>query len=62
MTNATAWQLWNDETRQLAKQTNRLIFVSIGYSACHWCHVMGKFFGKTHRLRLCLAGDSETLS
>ncbi|KAL1306386.1 hypothetical protein AAFC00_005094 [Neodothiora populina] len=38
--NPTAWQLWTPETLALAKETNRLIFVSIGYSACHWCHVM----------------------
>jgi uncharacterized protein YyaL (SSP411 family) len=40
MDNPTAWQLWTPETLQLAKETNRLLFVSIGYSACHWCHVM----------------------
>ncbi|CAJ2502369.1 Uu.00g097630.m01.CDS01 [Anthostomella pinea] len=40
MDNPTAWQLWTPETLQLAKDTNRLLFVSIGYSACHWCHVM----------------------
>lgn len=40
MDNPTAWQLWSPETIELAKQTNRLLFVSIGYSACHWCHVM----------------------
>lgn len=40
MDNPTAWQLWSPETLELAKQTNRLLFVSIGYSACHWCHVM----------------------
>ncbi|KAF2168067.1 hypothetical protein M409DRAFT_21514 [Zasmidium cellare ATCC 36951] len=38
--NPTAWQLWTPETLELARQTNRLLFVSIGYSACHWCHVM----------------------
>lgn len=38
--NPTAWQLWSPETLALAKETNRLLFVSIGYSACHWCHVM----------------------
>ncbi|RYP53499.1 hypothetical protein DL768_001536 [Monosporascus sp. mg162] len=38
--NPTAWQLWTPETIQLARDTNRLLFVSIGYSACHWCHVM----------------------
>ncbi|THW79594.1 hypothetical protein D6D19_01029 [Aureobasidium pullulans] len=38
--NPTAWQLWSPETLELSKRTNRLLFVSIGYSACHWCHVM----------------------
>lgn len=38
--NPTAWQLWSPETLALAKKTNRPLFVSIGYSACHWCHVM----------------------
>ncbi|KAM3422758.1 hypothetical protein BST61_g242 [Cercospora zeina] len=38
--NPTAWQLWTPQTLELAKTTNRLLFVSIGYSACHWCHVM----------------------
>ncbi|GAM86177.1 hypothetical protein ANO11243_041880 [Dothideomycetidae sp. 11243] len=38
--NPTAWQLWTRETLELARRTNRLLFVSIGYSACHWCHVM----------------------
>ncbi|KAK5730116.1 hypothetical protein LTR15_000050 [Elasticomyces elasticus] len=40
MDNPTAWQLWSPETLELARSTNRLLFVSIGYSACHWCHVM----------------------
>ncbi|KAF2154554.1 hypothetical protein K461DRAFT_222855 [Myriangium duriaei CBS 260.36] len=38
--NPTAWQLWTPETLDLARRTNKLLFVSIGYSACHWCHVM----------------------
>lgn len=38
--NPTAWQLWTPETLELARRTNKLLFVSIGYSACHWCHVM----------------------
>ncbi|KAF2216258.1 hypothetical protein CERZMDRAFT_109199 [Cercospora zeae-maydis SCOH1-5] len=38
--NPTAWQLWTPQTLERAKTTNRLLFVSIGYSACHWCHVM----------------------
>ncbi|KAK0935676.1 hypothetical protein LTR29_012748 [Friedmanniomyces endolithicus] len=40
MDNPTAWQLWSPETLELARVSNRLLFVSIGYSACHWCHVM----------------------
>lgn len=36
MDNPTAWQLWEPKTLQLARDTNRLLFVSIGYSACHW--------------------------
>jgi len=38
--NATAWQLWDAATIELARSSNRLLFLSIGYSACHWCHVM----------------------
>ncbi|MCJ1399171.1 hypothetical protein MMC11_002373 [Xylographa trunciseda] len=40
MNNPVAWQMWNPESLALAKQHNRLLFVSIGYAACHWCHVM----------------------
>lgn len=40
MNNPVAWQIWSPETLELAKKYNRLIFVSIGYAACHWCHVM----------------------
>ncbi|KAI9686802.1 MAG: hypothetical protein M1820_010564 [Bogoriella megaspora] len=40
MENPVAWQMWTPESLALAKQHNRLLFVSIGYSACHWCHVM----------------------
>jgi len=35
-----AWQEWNAETVARAKRENRLLFVSVGYFACHWCHVM----------------------
>ena len=40
--NPVDWHAWNDETLDKAKQLNKLILVSIGYSACHWCHVMEK--------------------
>lgn len=38
--NPVNWYAWNDETLALARKENKLILVSIGYSACHWCHVM----------------------
>ncbi len=38
--NPVNWFAWNDETLQKAKEENKPILVSIGYSACHWCHVM----------------------
>lgn len=34
------WYPWNDEAFQKAKKENKPILLSIGYSACHWCHVM----------------------
>lgn len=38
--NPVNWYAWNDETLEKAKQENKLILISVGYSACHWCHVM----------------------
>ncbi|WP_299126795.1 thioredoxin domain-containing protein [uncultured Winogradskyella sp.] len=38
--NPVDWKAWNQETLQQAKDQNKLIVVSVGYSACHWCHVM----------------------
>jgi len=38
--NPVDWRPWNAETLSLAKSTNKPIIISIGYSACHWCHVM----------------------
>ena len=38
--NPVQWYAWNEKSLQLAKDKNKLILVSIGYSACHWCHVM----------------------
>jgi uncharacterized protein len=40
--NPVHWQPWNEQTLQLAKTLDKPILVSIGYSACHWCHVMEK--------------------
>ena len=38
--NPVHWKPWNEKTLEKAKQENKLMIVSIGYSACHWCHVM----------------------
>jgi uncharacterized protein YyaL (SSP411 family) len=38
--NPVNWYPWGAEALQKAKDENKLIIVSIGYSACHWCHVM----------------------
>lgn len=38
--NPVEWYPWGEESLQKAKSENRPIFLSIGYSACHWCHVM----------------------
>ncbi|OAX80383.1 hypothetical protein ACJ72_05283 [Emergomyces africanus] len=40
MNNPVAWQIWDSDAITLAKKLNRMVFLSIGYSACHWCHVM----------------------
>ncbi len=38
--NPVNWYPWGDEALQKAKQENKPILLSVGYSACHWCHVM----------------------
>ncbi len=38
--NPVDWLPWGEEALQKAQKENKLILVSIGYSACHWCHVM----------------------
>lgn len=38
--NPVDWKAWNQETLDKAKAENKLIIISVGYSACHWCHVM----------------------
>lgn len=40
--NPVNWFPWSDEALALAQKENKPILVSIGYSACHWCHVMEK--------------------
>ncbi|QCI27690.1 thioredoxin domain-containing protein [Caminibacter pacificus] len=38
--NPVDWYPWGEEAFLKAKKENKLIFLSIGYSTCHWCHVM----------------------
>ena len=38
--NPVDWNEWGDEALEKAKREDKPIFLSIGYSACHWCHVM----------------------
>jgi uncharacterized protein YyaL (SSP411 family) len=38
--NPVDWFAWGDEAFEKARTENRPIFLSIGYSTCHWCHVM----------------------
>ena len=38
--NPVNWRAWNEESLALAKKEDKPIFLSIGYSSCHWCHVM----------------------
>lgn len=40
--NPVDWFAWGQEAFQKAADENKLVLISIGYSACHWCHVMEK--------------------
>ena len=38
--NPVDWHAWNPENLSEAKKLNKPVLISIGYSSCHWCHVM----------------------
>ena len=38
--NPVHWQMWDNAVLEAAKAKNQLLIISIGYSSCHWCHVM----------------------
>ena len=40
--NPVNWHQWGEEALEKARTENKLLLVSIGYAACHWCHVMEK--------------------
>jgi uncharacterized protein YyaL (SSP411 family) len=48
--NPVHWYEWGTEALEKAKAENKLILVSIGYSACHWCHVMERESFENHEV------------
>ena len=38
--NPVHWRAWNDESLRMAQAEDKIILLSVGYAACHWCHVM----------------------
>ncbi|MGA1101628.1 MAG: thioredoxin domain-containing protein, partial [Opitutales bacterium] len=40
--NPIEWYPWSEEALEIARSENKPIFLSIGYTTCHWCHVMEK--------------------
>lgn len=40
--NPVDWYPWGPEALQRAREEDKPIFLSIGYSACHWCHVIAR--------------------
>lgn len=67
-TNPTDWYPWGEEAFSLSRKMEKPIFLSIGYSTCHWCHVMekesfsneeiGKVLNETF---VCIKVDKEEL-
>ena len=50
--NPINWQRWDNKLYNLINKDKKLIVVSIGYSSCHWCHVMEKETFKDHDVAL----------
>ncbi|WP_316736577.1 thioredoxin domain-containing protein [Pedobacter aquatilis] len=64
--NPVHWYEWGNEALEKAKAENKLILVSIGYSACHWCHVMERESFENHEVAevmnqhfICIKVDRE---
>ena len=36
------WQAWQDSVLKRAENDQKMIFLSVGYATCHWCHVMAR--------------------
>ena len=52
-----AWQEWNADTVARARRENKLLFVSVGYYACHWCHVMQRESYRNQKIAASLNRD-----
>ncbi len=52
--NPVAWYPWGPEAFELARRLNKPIFLSIGYSTCHWCHVMEHESFEDHKVAALL--------
>ena len=64
--NPVNWFEWGEEALEKARAENKLILVSIGYSACHWCHVMERESFENHEVAevmnqhfVCIKVDRE---
>src|ERR1035437_3086139 len=64
--NPVDWRPWDEKALSLARRENRPILLSIGYSACHWCHVMAHesfedadVAAVMNRLFVCIKVDRE---
>jgi uncharacterized protein len=52
--NPVDWYAWGEEAFAKARRENRPIFLSIGYSTCHWCHVMERESFESPQVAACL--------
>ena len=60
--NPVDWYPWGEEAFLKAKLEDKPIFLSIGYSTCHWCHVMEReILSKMRKLRVCSTGVSSPI-
>ncbi|MFW6124250.1 MAG: thioredoxin domain-containing protein [Acidobacteriota bacterium] len=48
--NPVHWNSWNEQALSRARKENKPIFLSIGYSSCHWCHVMERESFKNEKI------------
>lgn len=64
--NPVDWYPWGDEAFEAARKEEKPLFISIGYSACHWCHVIAEesfedpdFAAIANRFFVCVKVDKE---